>query len=180
MISHAYDDELEFAKEMTYEERRKYLLDLNQKLWSEWDNLEVVVDIPERNFISKVKTDSDGPVTLLSHIKADGLTWEKFKPFYENPNSIDALYQGKITNEILEGETTPTTAALMHGRATMPLLISNRSNIAYGYEVIEDGPNGWHFFIGSSLGTEALAEKHKDKIGSDVLAYLHLNLVMWK
>ena len=86
---------------------------MNQQLWSEWDNLEVVVDKPERNFIAKVKTDSDGPVTLLSHIKADGLTMEKFRPFIEDPTSIDNLYQGKVTTVRLDGETTLTSSSLM-------------------------------------------------------------------
>ena len=165
---------------MTYEERKKQLLDLNQQLWSEWDNLEVVVDNPDRNYIAKVKTDSDGPVTLLSHIKADGLTWEKFKPFIDNPSSIDALYQNKVTTVLLDGETTLTSSSLFQGKAKMPTLISNRSTIFFGYEVKEDVPNGWHYVFGSSQGTEALAEQHKDKIGSDVLAYMHINMVMFR
>ena len=85
---------------------------MNQKLWSEWDNLEVVVEMPEKNFIAKAKTDDDGPVTLLSHIKADGLTLEKLRPFFDDPKELEKLFKGKITTESLGGECTENSASI--------------------------------------------------------------------
>ena len=78
---------------------------------SEWDNLEVVVDIPDRNYVAKVKDDEDGPVTLLSHIKADGFPLEKFKAFYDDTTSMDAIYGDRVKNVKLGGVTTETSSA---------------------------------------------------------------------
>ena len=61
-----------------HDELQKELLDLSKKLLSEWDDLEVVIEKPEKNFVAKIKDGGDGSITLLAHMKADGFTWEKF------------------------------------------------------------------------------------------------------
>ena len=87
-----------------------------------------MLKVPERNFEAKFKDDGDGPLTLLSHIKADGFTWEKFKPYYEDPASMEDLYEGGVKIEKLGGETTETSSSQVLMKIKMPILISNRSS----------------------------------------------------
>ena len=137
---------------------------------SEWDDLKVVTEIPERNYVSKIKNDEEGPITVLAHMKADGFTMEKFRAYWEDPSSMKAFYEGRVDVTVLGGETTETTSKAFLTHCKMPLMVSNRSMILLGYTAKEEGPNGWHYEFSSSLGTESLIKKHKDKIGSDVVS----------
>lgn len=121
------------AIQRTHDELKKELLELNTKLWSEWDSLEVVSEVADRNFIAKVKDNGNGPITLLSHIKADGFTWEQFRPFYEDPYSMDKVYELRVKSNKLEGQTTETTSSTILVKAKMPPLVSNRSTMLLGY-----------------------------------------------
>ena len=71
----------------------------------------MVVDIPSRNYVAKIKDDEDGPVTVLSHIKADGFLYEKFKAYYDDPTSMEAIYDGRVHSDKLGGLTTETSSA---------------------------------------------------------------------
>jgi len=120
---------------------------------------------------------------LLSHIKADGFTWEQFKPFYDKPTSMDELYGSKLKSEKLEGDlTTETSSALWLMKTKMPALISNRSMLVFSYtkQADEEDIDGWRYEFGSSLGTEPFVDKYKTEIGNDVLGYTHLNMIMWR
>ena len=97
--------------ERTHDELQKELLDLSKQLLSEWDDYDIVVDKPDRNYVAKIKNDEDGPVTLLAHIKADGFSFEKFKVYYDDPTSMDAIYDGRIHSKKLGGETTESSSA---------------------------------------------------------------------
>ena len=136
----------------------------------------------DRNFIAKVKDDGNGPITMLSHIKADGFTWEQFKPFYEDPYSMDKVYEMRIKSNKLEGETTETTSSTILVKAKMPPMVWNRSTMLLGYtkKADEAGPDSWNYEFVSSLGTEAFVRKYKKEIGGDVLGFTHLNMIMWR
>ena len=61
-------------------------MDTSESLWKEWDISDVLLAIPERNFISKLTKDKDGHATsLLTIYKADGLTMEQIQPYYNDP-----------------------------------------------------------------------------------------------
>ena len=159
---------------------KKELFDLGKQLLSEWESLEVVADVPDRNLQARVKSDEDGPVTMLAHIKADGFPFEKFKVHLDDVSSIEKMYQGRLTMIKLVGQTTETTSALILLKVKMPALLSNRSSPTLTYTAKDEGDNGWHYEFASSLGTKSLVKKYKDEIGSDVVAYNYLSMLMWR
>ena len=94
---------------------------------------------------------------------------------------MDKVYELRVKSNKLEGETTENTSSTILVKAQMPPLVYNRSTMLLGYtSKDEEGPDGWHYEFVSSLGTEGLVKQHKDKIGSDVLGYTHLNMIMWR
>ncbi len=44
--------------------------------------------MPERNFIVKETFDERGLGTVMATYKAEGLTWEQIRPFYDDPQSF--------------------------------------------------------------------------------------------
>ena len=103
--------DVERSQERSHDDLKKEVFDVSQQVLSEWDNLEVVIDIPEKNYVAKVKYDGDGPITMISHIKADGFTFEQFKVYYYDPFSIEPIYDGRVKNEKVGGETTESTSS---------------------------------------------------------------------
>ncbi len=70
------------------EEIKAELLQINKRLWADWDKHKVAYEIPERNFIVKETFDKRGLATVMATYKAEGLTWEMIKPFYDDPQEF--------------------------------------------------------------------------------------------
>ncbi len=66
-------------------ELKNELLSLNHDIWADWDKYEVAHEDPERNFISKKAFDKSGLASVLTWIKADGMTMEMIRPYYDDP-----------------------------------------------------------------------------------------------
>ena len=137
-------------------------MDTSESLWKEWDISDVLLEIPERNFVSKLTKDEGGHATsLLSIFKADGLTMEQIQPYYNDPypfikeNMPDSWQAVDIDNQ--EGLT------IRHWtfNSIFPQ-ISNREAIQSTYLFEEDG---WKYQLHTSFGNEYLEETLKDNLG---------------
>ena len=65
-----------------------------------------------------------------------------------------------------------------HQHMKMPFMVTNRSVIAGSY--VKENDDGSVSILMTSTGNEDLYEKHKDKIGSDVVAINHFNYTRLK
>ena len=62
----------------------------------------------------------------------------------------------------------------------MPYPMSNRSSPMLVYTSKDEGGNPWHYERVSSLKTEFIVKNHADLIGSDVVSWAYINMIMWR
>ena len=48
------------------------------------------------------------------------------------------------------------------------------------YTSKDEGGNPWHYERVSSLKTEFIVKNHADLIGSDVVSWAYINMIMWR
>ena len=120
--------------------------------------------MPERNLIVKETFDEKGLATVLASYKADGLTIEMIKPFFDDPKNFfkETMSNRMEAFDMAPVEGLPTRRWLYF--SPFPL-IANRQYVETNYKHEEDG---WMYSMYSSIGNEYLEEQEKDHLGSDV------------
>ena len=146
-----------------------------EQLFSQWDQLDVVAEDPEKQFIAKQTFSDEGLGITIAEMTVPGLTREHLQPWLDDPLATMMVLNNRVERFELPDHDGHK---MWRMKMNMPLVISNRAIVTCIYRAELD--DGFSALFHSGRGNEAFIESCMEEIGSDVIADMQINFTAFK